>query len=283
MCDGCRSLNDMPANKCYKCRSPRPANPTLLDDQYGQVGGAQARVGISVDRSRVAELAARDPVESQKGGGVVDAFAAQDDEPVESARAVGGAKPVPPPIREPVKRGISEIGGQDWRSGLPTVVNLPGSPAPGDATESGVAPSAGPPGPGMPRPARPPGPGIPPGPAMPAAGVALPPGASPPMVSPPTRPTAPTPASMPRPGTFPPPIPGAPMPPPAAPPPPAGMLAPPPGSLRPPPAAPPRGGSWPPPPPAMPPPGFSQPPSSVPQPAPGPPRPPGSEGETTPG
>ena len=27
----------MPANKCYKCRTRKPANPTLLDDQYGQV------------------------------------------------------------------------------------------------------------------------------------------------------------------------------------------------------------------------------------------------------
>ena len=90
MCDGCRSLNDMPANKCYKCRTPRPASPTLLDDQYGQVGG-KPRVGVSVDLSRVAELAARDPVETQKGAGVFEAFTAQDDEPIESARATGPA------------------------------------------------------------------------------------------------------------------------------------------------------------------------------------------------
>ncbi len=285
MCDGCRSLNDMPANKCYKCRSPRPASPTLLDDQYGQVGEAKARVGVSVDRSRVAELAARDPLESQKGGGVVDAFAAKDDEPVESARAVGGAKPVPPPIREPVKRGISEIGGQDWRSSLPTV----------------------PPGLGAPAPAGLPGPGMPPGPVVPAPGMALPPGASPSMGPSPTRSTVPTPGSMPRPGSFPTPIPGlpmpvrpttqpppgAPMPPPAAPVPAPGMLMPPPGSPPPPPAAPQGPGPWPPPPPAMPPPpgapmaepppGSSQPPSSAPQPAPGPPRAPGAEGDTTPG
>ena len=78
-------------------------------------------MGISVNRSRVAELAARDPLESQKGAGVVEAFAAQDDLPVESARAVAGARSAPPPIREPVKRGISEIGGQDWRSNLPSL------------------------------------------------------------------------------------------------------------------------------------------------------------------
>ena len=90
MCDGCRSLNDMPANKCYKCRTPRPASPTLLDDQYGQVSD-KPRVGVSVDLSRVAELASRDPLETQKGAGVFEAFTAEDDLPVESARARGPA------------------------------------------------------------------------------------------------------------------------------------------------------------------------------------------------
>ena len=89
MCDGCKSLNDMPANKCYKCRTPRPSSPTLLDDQYGQVGG-KPRVAVSVDLSRVAELAARDPVESQRGAGVFEAFTAEDDQPIESARTAAG-------------------------------------------------------------------------------------------------------------------------------------------------------------------------------------------------
>ncbi len=169
MCDGCRSLNDMPANKCYKCRASRPASPTLLDDQYGQVGG-KPRVGISVDLSRVAELAARDPVEAQKGAGVFEAFTAQDDLPVESARAKGpafatgaaaatgaaGLKPMPPPMREPVQRGISELGGQDWRRGLPPV------PASGFAPPPGVtAPPPSPPGSAPLRPS-PPAAGVPP-------------------------------------------------------------------------------------------------------------------------
>jgi len=33
VCDSCKSLNDLPANKCYKCRAEKPANPTLMDDQ----------------------------------------------------------------------------------------------------------------------------------------------------------------------------------------------------------------------------------------------------------
>ena len=152
MCDGCRSLNDMPANKCYKCRAPRPASPTLLDDQYGQVSD-KPRVGVSVELSRVAELAARDPRETQKSAGVFEAFTAQDDQPIESARTTdpafttgaaagmgtAGNKPKPPPIREPVKRGISELGGQDWRIGVP-----PASES--VAPSGGSAPQPSPPG-----------------------------------------------------------------------------------------------------------------------------------------
>jgi hypothetical protein len=260
MCDGCRSLNDMPANKCYKCRTPRPASPTLLDDQYGQVSD-KPRVGVRVDLSRVAELASRDPLETQKGAGVFEAFTAQDDMPIESARATGpafttgaadatgaaGRKPAPPPIREPVQRGISELGGQDWRLGLPPVPasrfaaapdviasppSPPGTPPlPPSATPAGVphgVPPTGPPtgvppmpvrpGPGGPVTQRPPG-----GPMLPAPGMAPPP---------PGSGAAPLP---PRPGAWPPGPPVAP-PRPAGPPPPVGP--PPQGSPPPPGSAP---------------------------------------------
>ena len=133
MCDGCRSLNDMPANKCCnKCRAPRPASPTLLDDQYGQVSD-KPRVGVSVELSRVAGTGSAtiqgDPEERRRLRGVHGAGRPACRERsrrwmVEPSRLVqrldgNGRQRQPPPIREPVKRGISELGGQDWRIGAP--------------------------------------------------------------------------------------------------------------------------------------------------------------------
>ena len=86
VCDDCKSLNDVPANKCYKCRTNKPAAPTLIDDDYAEVGAAtQKRVGITVDLSRLSELTAPDPTETDAGAGVYDAFDAADDEPLASS------------------------------------------------------------------------------------------------------------------------------------------------------------------------------------------------------
>jgi hypothetical protein len=222
----------MPANKCYKCRTSRPASPTLLDDQYGQVSG-KPRVAVSVDLSRVQELAARDPVESQKGSGVFEAFTAQDDLPIESARTAEAARSAPPPMREPVKRGISELGGQDWRLGLPPLP-APRPPGPPMVTPPGPpmaappgSPQAGPPPPGPPAPpASAPPQRVPLPPGMmrpPVPPPAVPPPAGPPLMRPPLPPGMPpyagapgAPASPPRggsPGMAPmPPMPSAPLP-----------------------------------------------------------------------
>jgi hypothetical protein len=275
MCDGCRSLNDMPANKCYKCRAPRPASPTLLDDQYGQVSD-KPRVGVSVELSRVAELAARDPRETQKSAGVFEAFTAQDDQPIESARTsdpafttraaasmgTAGNKPAPPPIREPVRRGISELGGQDWRGVVPSAPASE-SVAPADVS----APQPSPAGVSGPQPSPPGSP--PPPPPLPAAGAPyrVPPAGPPPGVPPmPYRP-APGGSVMQRP-------PGGPM----SPAPGMAPLPPAPGS----PTLPPRPGAWPPGPPvATPRPGGSRPPGGPPPPAsaPGPTMPREMEGD----
>ena len=79
VCDDCKSLNDLPANKCYNCREPKPSDPRLFDDQYSQVGGGQQRVGITVDLDKVGDLTRPDPVETAAGGGIVEAFDQKDD------------------------------------------------------------------------------------------------------------------------------------------------------------------------------------------------------------
>jgi hypothetical protein len=74
VCDDCHSLNDLPANKCYNCRAGKPANPREIDDHYDEVVTNQ-RVGITVDLSQVGDLSRPDPLETQSGGGIIEAFA----------------------------------------------------------------------------------------------------------------------------------------------------------------------------------------------------------------
>ncbi|HKZ91342.1 MAG TPA: hypothetical protein VJZ50_04325, partial [Candidatus Limnocylindrales bacterium] len=147
VCDSCRSLNDMPANKCYKCRTQKPDNPTLIDSSYAQVAGPQARVGISVQRSRVGELSAQRPVETQRGSGAFQAYGSMDDQPLESVRTAGEPKSPPPPLREPPRRSIAQAGGYHWEHGLSGADRVPeGAGAP---YSSGGPPM---PAPGMPGP-----------------------------------------------------------------------------------------------------------------------------------
>ena len=246
LCDSCKSLNDIPATKCYKCRAMRPARPTILDDQYAQVGGPTSRVAISVDRSKISELAARDPIETEQGSGILDAFtvaSAQDELPLESALTPGthGGRPAPRPIREPVRRGIAAAGGLDWRRTLseaprsaapegsrahtappPAVQGSPGGslperpqatmPAPGPRVPPGLrVPPGAPPPPGPPVPAMQPPPGPPQG-TLPPPSTAMPPGASRPLGPPPGGPPPPVQSPLQgRPGTpGSPPMPGTP-------------------------------------------------------------------------
>jgi hypothetical protein len=139
VCDSCKSLNDLPANKCYKCRQSKPKDPELIDDQYSKVGGG-SRVSVSVDLSQVGDLTRPDPVETAEGGGLMEAF---DTKPQQdpfadvdaagrqvtaprfdpytgapgsesSQDAYGSQKPAVRPLREPVKRGIDALGGMHW-------------------------------------------------------------------------------------------------------------------------------------------------------------------------
>jgi hypothetical protein len=141
VCAACKSLNDLPANKCYKCRAGKPADPMLLDEHYGSVA-PQQRVSISVDLHRIGELSRPDPKETQppsvskaifgttvaQGSQVV--YGALDDEPLESARRADEPKTPPRPLREPVKRGLAEAGGYHWTMGL---TGLPDPPPLGQA------------------------------------------------------------------------------------------------------------------------------------------------------
>ena len=145
ICDGCKSLNDVPANKCYKCRDPKPADPTLIDDEYSEVGGGQKRVGVTVDLSQVGDLTRPDPVEKAQPGGIMEAFDKVDDpyadldarraatptpryDPYagdfEQPQATQATEATPPQMREPTKRGIDAIGGRQW-------VDEPSAPAEG--------------------------------------------------------------------------------------------------------------------------------------------------------
>ena len=263
VCESCTSLNDLPANRCYNCRVPKPGDPKLIDDNYSQVGGGQQRVGITVDLSQVGDLTRPDPIETAAGGGIVEAFDQKDDTYGEVDRGsstlatprydpyTGGpeASPTartssPPPIREPKRRGIEALGGRHWTE-EPTAEPDAGEgdtdqttpPPPGAAPPPpGAAPLPPPPPPG----AAPPPPGVaplppPPGaaplPPPPSGAAPPPPGAAPPLGAPP-RPMSPPPPGTQRPPGSPPlpPPPGVqgrpPMPPP------------PPGSPPPPPAPP---------------------------------------------
>jgi hypothetical protein len=255
ICDSCKSLNDLPARKCYNCRAGKPANPSILDDHYTQVGGGQQRVGIRVSRSMISELAARDPKETEPSRGVIEAYGAQDDQPLESARQADLPTTLPPPLRDPVPRSIADLGGRHWLEGFTDVLDpmaqvgaqaaqMAPPAAPGQPTPPVQPPGqgmSGPPGPG-PRPGPPPplggtqagGPVPPPqGPLPPAAMPPMPPPAAPPMpaVVPPPYPPGPPPmppqgapaAGPPMPRSGPPPMPpsgahaaGAPMPPPSS-------------------------------------------------------------------
>ncbi len=148
VCDSCHSLNDLPANKCYKCRESKPANPRLMDDTYSEVGGQQ-RVGITVDLSHLGDLVRPDPLETEEGGGIIEAFRAAgersaSDPPQAQATPVsapydpyapktpqpsGTSTPGPRPMREPVRRGIDALGGQREWADDPAGVTPPLPPA----------------------------------------------------------------------------------------------------------------------------------------------------------
>jgi len=145
VCEDCKSLNDLPANKCYNCRAAKPARPSLIDDQYGVVGGETNRVGITVDLSQVADLTRRDPVETQKGGNIIEAYGRQDEQSPDASNPPGRtldpaphqpAVPPPPPplLRQPTPRGISAVGGRDWTEDLAPLPPPP-SPAESEAEE----------------------------------------------------------------------------------------------------------------------------------------------------
>lgn len=159
VCDDCHSLNDLPANKCYKCRAAKPANPRQMDDKYSEVG-SQRRVGITVDLSQLGDLTRPDPVETQSGGGVFEAFgddgarSAQPDAPARQLYDPYGSLPEPPgppatvrPLREPKRRGIDQLGGVRSWAETPT---QPMAPPPADAVPPPVP--SGPPAGAVPPP-----------------------------------------------------------------------------------------------------------------------------------
>ena len=226
VCSDCKSLNDLPANRCYKCRVEKPANPRLIDDQYSDVGSTQARVGITVDLSKLAELTSPDPLETARGGGVIEAFHPQDapstkTEAPTSRMSDTGWPPSRPdrstsprPLRDPTPRSIAEVGNRPWADALPPAPPRPAAPAapppdhaapPPPAAYAATPPPPGPlPHPGLP----PPPPGAPPRSAYPPApGYPRPPGFAPPSGAPgsphaphpgaPTWPPAPRPAPPP--------------------------------------------------------------------------------------
>ena len=188
VCDSCKSLNDLPASKCYKCRETKPGNPTLIDDQYSEVRGSQQRVGITVDLSKVGDLTRPDPLETADGGGIMEAFEETSDpyadldggqsstpryDPYSGGYESGpaAARPTPRPLREPTKRSIDAIGGRPWSAESVAT----GSRAAVTTTTAGQrAKPPAPPAPGV----MPPPPGSvpsPPPPAPPAPGVMPPP------------------------------------------------------------------------------------------------------------
>ena len=160
VCSECTSLNDLPANKCYKCRAERPSSARLIDDEYSEVSSAQDRVSVSVDLSKLGDLSAPDPRESAKGGHVIEAFGVEDAPATEPPAVPEPPRPhgtdwskprvMPPkPLRDPTPRGISAIGGRPWSGdGATTPLSPPPAPVPqanGYAPPNGyVQPPAGP-------------------------------------------------------------------------------------------------------------------------------------------
>lgn len=253
VCDSCSSLNDLPANKCYKCFTDKPADPKQIDDQYSHVaGGGDKRVGITVDLSTVGDLTRPDPIETEQGGAIMDAFRSTDEgggetpaetsasrlydpyEPHPPAPRASATPTASPPMREPEQRGIDAIGGRQWtEEAAPPAPPQPQQPQPPlNPPPPGAVP---PPAPGAPpqagqyvappppQGAPPPPPGYPPLPTPPGAAAAPPPPGRPPM--PPPQGVVPPP-----PGVVPPPpgVAAAPPPPGVVPPPPPGVVPPPP-------------------------------------------------------
>jgi hypothetical protein len=54
VCDECKSLNDLPAKKCYKCRTPRPPQARIVNPLADLSSGPPKRVGVTVQLSRSA-------------------------------------------------------------------------------------------------------------------------------------------------------------------------------------------------------------------------------------
>ncbi len=158
VCSDCTSLNDLPANKCYKCRVEKPPSPRLIDDEYSEVHSVQSRVGVSVDLSKLGDLSARDPLETAKGGSVIEAFGNADASPAAPAAIARPPRPAgpdwskprvmpPAPLRDPTPRSISAIGGRPWSDAEATTPPLPQAatapPPNGYAPSNGYAPANG--------------------------------------------------------------------------------------------------------------------------------------------
>jgi hypothetical protein len=158
----------LPASKCYNCRVERPAHPSLIDDQYGSVSSGQARVGITVDLAKLAELTSPDPRETAKGGGVIEAFAKDDEHataagsqlnrPSGTSQAQGQpvrpppmprppSAPPPRPLRDPTPRSIAEVGNRPWADGSPSMAP-PAPPALAPPAPPNIVPPGAPPPPG---------------------------------------------------------------------------------------------------------------------------------------
>ena len=213
VCDDCHSLNDLPANKCYNCRAGKPANPRQMDDHYAEIP-SQQRVGITVDLSQLGDLTRPDPIETQDGGGIFEAFGderAQQPQVEPPTRqpydpyATTPEPTAPPagvrPLREPMRRGIDQLGGRRSWAEAPDTTSAPLRPSPSGQPVPPAPPTseatAGPPpaeGPRAPLASSPPSAATAPPPAAPLpAGLppAAPPGARP--QAPPPPPAAPAP------------------------------------------------------------------------------------------
>ncbi len=279
VCGSCHSLNDLPANKCYKCRVPKPPDARIMDDEYAVVGGDE-RVGITVDLTQVGDLTRPDPVETQEGGGLVEAFKAEPDEFTGAGQESAGAgqpeqarhdpytdapergptepsTPAPRPLRDPIPRGIDALGGhRQWAEGA-DIPEVPEAASPVPEAASPESPPGAPPSPDAPPPDAPP---APPQQNLPSQG------APPAMPSQGAPPPGPPPVDGPPPGMQPPPPPAG-SGPPAPPAPSAGYVTPLAGGPPPPPGM--QGG------PPLPPPPAPEPPAAPPPPP--PPKPDGDE------